>query len=435
MVRDGIITAIIIVFAVTLGYFCTGCNSDLGLPGSGSDMHGPSADMLVAQGHPVDGGMTADLAQPADMATGPADLAENQDMAEQPDLAPNPDLVVNPDLVPDQCAARFTVNSVLPPDQLLVVGTRSITIGSIDVSTLSGDFTVTQVFTEYTTRTGLVATDLQNLKLFVNGQSISQTLPQCRQNGNSVSCTHTLLKPLDVKGGKVSISVFADIGGPGDARLGDSFAMYAGPTAVRLQYQGVDVDFQCIHSIGADDEAIIVPFLVNVTGDAPAPNSKQTQTILDGSEIGRFKIENTGNATATIMWVHEYDKGSHTGRTTRWWLKYSNQNNLDYTANTAVADFGNVQFDDLRKSGKTFDINGGHSFRYITTGIKDLGMSTYGDTFQIGVFAVGDIKYTATEADLGYDANLDGQLSGNTIPLPVGSTKQFPIELGTLEKQ
>ena len=176
-----------------------------------------------------------------------------------------------------------------------------------------------------------------------------------------------------------------------------------------------------------------VPFDVIVTGDAPVAGSHQIQAIVNGSQIGRFKIENMGNAKATIIWLEESDWGLHAKFGALYNLLYSDQNSNNFTANIAVSKAPSIQFAALNNQQR-FSIDG-NAYRFITTQIADIGPITYGDTFQLGIVGLGSIAYIANEADLGYDANLDGKIAGNTILLPVGTIGSFPVQLGTVEKQ
>ena len=64
-------------------------------------------------------------------------------------------------------------------------------------------------------------------------------------------------------------------------------------------------------------------------------------------------------------------------------------------------------------------IDGG-SWRYLT--VKTNGAAANNDTFQFAVSALGNVKYDAASADLGYGVNADGDLSSTAYGLNVDGT-------------
>jgi hypothetical protein len=154
---------------------------------------------------------------------------------------------------------------------------------------------------------------------------------------------------------------------------------------------------------------------------------------LAGTQLARIKLTNNGSAKVTITGVKFTDSGSHTGSTTTYKLMYSDQNSSNYTQNTASSTHSNsVDFRNLGTigTGSTFTIDGG-SYRFITVAINTIGSSVAGDSYQMSIASIGDIRFVAAESDLGYDSNNSGSLSGNSGTL-YGDGKPT---MGTLVKQ
>jgi|GEM_PF-3786742 hypothetical protein len=172
-----------------------------------------------------------------------------------------------------------------------------------------------------------------------------------------------------------------------------------------------------------------VPFNVVITGDSPSAGSSQTMTILSGTQLGRFKITNNGNAKVTITDLKFTDNGTHTGTPT-YKLRYSNLNSNNYTANIVSGTFSSVDFSNLSLSPLTID---GGTYRYVAVTINTLGGAISGDSWQLAVTKLGDIKYSVSETDLGYDANGNGSIMDTIFSLPV-SLGNIPT-LGQLIKQ
>ncbi len=169
------------------------------------------------------------------------------------------------------------------------------------------------------------------------------------------------------------------------------------------------------------------PFVVMVTGDSPTAGGSQSITILAGTQLGRFKITNNGNSKVTITDIKLTDNGSHTGTPT-YRLRYSDQNSTNYTQNSAVSSANSVDFSSLGSG--SFSIDGG-AYRYVTVTINTTGGIMSGDFWQLAVTKLGNISYSATETDLGYDANGNGTISDTILNLPA---EGIPA-LGTIVKQ
>lgn len=292
------------------------------------------------------------------------------------------------------------------------------------------------------TGTSLTQNDVVNIQLFrqVGSGAIDSTpfataqqFASCASNACSYSWSATdnlLPAPID-PASPVTVYVKADVGGQNVAKLGDDFYMGLDMSA-GITAKGVQSAAAPTYSGGflqnTTAPSVIVPFQVLVTGDYPASGTNQLTSLGAGTVIGRFKVTNNGNAQVTLTNFTPTDSGAHTGTSARYTLYFSNDGDSAYTANSAST----TQSDTLA-FGSSFTgvtINGG-SFRYVTITASTVTGLASGDTYNLSISALGNVKFSVAESALGYDGNQDGALSTTLT----GLFADGKPTLGTVQKQ
>ena len=137
---------------------------------------------------------------------------------------------------------------------------------------------------------------------------------------------------------------------------------------------------------------------------------------------------NNGSAQVSLTDATFTDSGTHTGTAAIYKVYASSENSNDYITNlleTSATD--TVAFGSL---ATPTTINGG-SYRYLTVRISTITGVVSGDTFSLSIASLGDLKFSVTEANLGYDGNQDGDLGDIISLLPVDGKPA----LGTIQKQ
>lgn len=264
------------------------------------------------------------------------------------------------------------------------------------------------------------AGDLLNLRLYRDNDINSfASANQMIISGGELTYTFTaadnlLLSPV-VPGSPVTIYVKADIGPANVAILGDNFHFrLSSPSDISARgvNSGNTVEPSAI-SGSTTATSNIVPFLVSLSADFPTFN--QTQTITTDSVLARLKIQNTGTGAVkiTLANLKFVDNGSHAGSTTTYKLLYSSQNFTDYSGYTAGTSSPSVNFGALTP-GVTIDAG---AFRYFTVAIDNPGSAKSGDTWQLSVASLGDVTYTVSESDFGFDLNNNGTMTDVIGPL------------------
>ncbi len=167
---------------------------------------------------------------------------------------------------------------------------------------------------------------------------------------------------------------------------------------------------------------------VVVSGISPAKGSTVISSVAKNTIIGRFKIQNKGSASVTITNIKFTDSGTNSTNLDRYTLAVTAQGTNAGTDVTAASGKTSVAFGKLDNS---FSLSGG-SYRYmnvkISAGTEALSS---GDTFQLSVAKLGDVLYSATEANLGYDGNGDGDTADTISNLYVSGLP----ELGIIQKK
>jgi hypothetical protein len=293
--------------------------------------------------------------------------------------------------------------------------------------------------------------DFSNIRLYAQqgtGALLSGTTPFATANhfascsNNACAYTWTVvggnLLPFTINPGTpVTVFIKADIPQGGIAKLGEDFYMSVANNGSDVSARGVSSGVPPIYDNNTANmngaHSYIVPCQVVVTGEAPSNGSTTLSSLGAGTQLGRFKVTNNCGSQVTLANVKFTDSGSHTGTSARYTLLSSDQNSSNYAAHvlaTSTTDFvsGAYAFNSI--GGADTTINGG-SFRYITLAITTVTSVASGDTFNMSVAALGDWKFSATEANLGFDGNLDGDL-GDTI---TGLYVDGKPALGFMQKQ
>jgi len=85
--------------------------------------------------------------------------------------------------------------------------------------------------------------------------------------------------------------------------------------------------------------------------------------------------------------------------------------------NTSVSD-GIIDFTGI----SALTLNAGEN-KHLAVMVNTLaGGDVAGDTYRMTIAAISDIKYSVTEAELGYDGDKDGNISGSVDAIPGSST-------------
>jgi hypothetical protein len=267
---------------------------------------------------------------------------------------------------------------------------------------------------------GLTSNDVINLRLYRN----NETTPFAQ--GNQMSCTanvctytwtntDNILPSAIVANQPVTIYVKADIGARGVAAATSSFKFYINATSTDLITKGAftGATSTVAGSALAAGLTHLVPWSVQVEGVEPAANTTVEKTIVAGTYVARFKVTNYGSGQVTVTNVKLADNGNHTGSTTTYKLWISGDGTDDYlntTVSTTGADFSSGTYD-FSGGMSSFTIEGG-SYRYLTVTINTAStLSAVGDTYSMAVANLGDLKYSLTEANYGYDNNGDADQS------------------------
>ncbi len=324
----------------------------------------------------------------------------------------------------------------------------------VNVSTSGGTYFAFQLAAQYESQkitsltlraagTSLNQNDVLNLALYrqvgsaavdANPFATASQFATCSSNAcnNTWTATDNLLPAAIDPGTPVTIYAKADIGHEGVSKLGDDFYMKLDMTTGNdITAKGVQTATAPTYAGGnlnntGPAHTNIVPFGVVVS--AFAPTSSVTQTVTTNTYIGQFKIQNNGSKQVTLTDASFTDGGTHTGSAARYTVYASSENSSDYTANSLkVSSSDSVAFGTLTSS---ITINGG-AYRYLTIGLSTATSVASGDSFALSVSTLGNLKYSVTEAALGYDANQDGDFLDTSTGLYVDGKPT----LGTITKQ
>ena len=277
---------------------------------------------------------------------------------------------------------------------------------------------------------------MNNIRLYKDGETTafaSASQMTCSSNTCTKTWTATdnLLPDVVNPGSPVTIYVKADIGAENAAKLGDDFHFMIASSTTDVVTKGASSGnagtVTGAPTVSAN--TYISPFTVTVAADTPTTGSSNTQTVTSGTTIGRFKITNNGSAPVTLTNVKFTDNGSNSTTSEVYTLYASSENSSDYTANLMATSSDDVDFGAISSSTQV-TINGG-AYRYLTVVVTTASGLATGDSFNLAVASLGDLKYSVSESNLGYDANADNDISDTITGLYVNGQ---PV-LGTIVKQ
>jgi hypothetical protein len=282
--------------------------------------------------------------------------------------------------------------------------------------------------------TSLNSDDVVNLRLYKdNDPTPFATASQGSCSSNTCTYTFTWADNWGAgavqPGSPMTVYVKADIGGQGAAKLGDNFKFKIASSTADIKAKGAVSGSNSSVTGTPTVTAVtyIAPFSVVVSGETPSAGSSVTQTVTSGTVIGRFKVQNNGSAQIRLTHVKFTDNGTNSTTTETYKLWYSDENSSNYTANVG----GTSTSTDFGALGTPITLNGG-SYRYLTVTVENATGLASGDSFNLAVASLGDLKYSVDDADLGYDGNRDGNSSSG---ISAGLYVDGKPVLGTIVKQ
>jgi hypothetical protein len=311
---------------------------------------------------------------------------------------------------------------------------QNVTINQADGIYLAGRFTSqyeAQKITSLTLEaagTALNGNNIKNIRLYAQtgtGALLGTTTPfqtisafsSCSSNVCSYTWTsNDNILPMAINPGtQVTLFVKADIQGEGTAKLGNDF-YFRVQNGADIVAKGAVTQTTTTESGNFNDASTAVSYITpfQVIASAEYPTSTTLSSVGAGTVIGRFKVINNGSAQVTLTDATFTDSGSHTGTSARYTVYASSENSNNYTTTLLeTSSTDTVAFGSLSTS---VTINGG-AYRYITVTASTVTGVASGDTFSLSVASLGDLKYSVTEANLGYDAEQDGDITGTITGL------------------
>ncbi|MEK7543088.1 MAG: hypothetical protein AAB503_02190 [Patescibacteria group bacterium] len=275
-------------------------------------------------------------------------------------------------------------------------------------------------------------TTLKNIRLYESSTAGTPvaSAPQFDSRDNTSvtwSATDNILSaPVPIAG--ITLYIKADIASAGQGRLGDDFKfMIADTSDIKIKGSVTGLSGKVIGTPFVSGITRVVPQKVVI--EAVSPKTATTIGTASGQIVGVFKVTNNGNAPISIgksvrfsnagvskkiafaLYVSAMGGSSSDSET------YIASASINDASSTIDFNIGSLQ----KESSVDVDciINGG-THRYLT--IKTNGTAENNNTFQLSVSALGNISYKISEADLGYDANLDGDLNDTISGLCIDGT-------------
>ncbi len=159
----------------------------------------------------------------------------------------------------------------------------------------------------------------------------------------------------------------------------------------------------------------ITPLKLTTTVHSSSPSGEYT--VISGTKLAVFSVYNAGAATVEITDFKVTDLGAQTGATSTYDL-VNYVDNTVYLSNIQVSG-GVINFATMTTA---LTLNAGET-KHLAIKVKTLSSGDRaGDTYQMSIAAIGNVKYKVTEADLGYDANKDNDLTDTIWLIPADST-------------
>lgn len=259
------------------------------------------------------------------------------------------------------------------------------------------------------TGTSLSNTDYENIRLVVGTQTVASVPQFATDNTNNFNTEGVLsisqLMPIQLK-------VVADITSPAASTLKDDLRFNIA-AATDVVGSGA-ASGNTINAAAAATTAItstIVPMDITTAVDSLSPSGEFS--VLAGTTLAVFDVYNSGAATVNVTDFMITDTGVHTGATAT--AELSNyQTSEQYATNTAWTT--TINFSSL-----SIPLNAGETKKLAVKVYDATGLAA-GDTFRMTIATISDVKYSVTEANLGYDGNHDGDLADTISAVPGSST-------------
>jgi len=284
--------------------------------------------------------------------------------------------------------------------------------------------------------TALATTTLTNIKAYEGTNTTPFASAPQFDTCSGTLCTVTftasdnlLSAPVPTTG--VNIYVKADIAAAGTSILGND-AKFAVASTTDIAIKG-SVSGLTTGTVSGSATSSGISYIVpqNVKIEAVSPTSATNVGLAAGQTVAVFKVTNNGTApislstssiafanggsatTTTNFKIYSSAMGGGQSDTSGWGGGAANGNGYLAAAGTTGAS-SSISFATTTFSAAEQRIDGG-SWRYLT--IKTSAAVANNDTFQFSVSGLGNVKFDVAEADLGYDGNGTGTISGSTYDL------------------
>ena len=255
------------------------------------------------------------------------------------------------------------------------------------------------------TGTALSATSLTNLRLYWNNSATpfaTKDQMTCTSNTCTMNWTSSYnVLPEEVQPGiPATVTVKADIGNKGNVVLKDNFVFSIASTST--DFGAVGVSSAASSTVGgtavANKATFITDGSVVITGETPAANTTfSTVVTASNTPLASFRVTNNTGHKISLSSVTFSSLGS-TSNTLTYRLYYSDESGTVATTDSGATASGSFGFGNLTTP---IEITGN---RLLTIKVAG-GTPVVGDTFSAAVAALGNVTYSVTESDLGYNAN------------------------------
>ncbi|MEK7651108.1 MAG: peptidoglycan-binding domain-containing protein [Patescibacteria group bacterium] len=272
----------------------------------------------------------------------------------------------------------------------------------------------------------LATTTISNVKFYADGTYFATAEPRCLNVGtvsSSTSCTYTvtasdnlLAAPVPVSG--TTITVKADIGAGGSARLGDFFRFVMTSSTADISVKGSNTGSTAATKTGVPATAgnyVVTPQQVVITGVSPAAGAVTTcgstaaASCGANNTLGILKIANNGSKTIRLSTSTSFVFSESGASTSTYDLYISSQDGSQsdssqiLSAGSVAISGGVVTFDISTSTAANRQITGNGGYRYLT--IKNHETSAGGTRWNFSVNRLGTLLYQADNSQLGYDSD------------------------------